>query len=418
MNRIKALAIALTLMTGLVPALAQDNLTVELKSGSELTGYISQQRPGQSFTFSSSKALVVLPKSDVQSIIDNPISISALSAEWVKWAEANDAFTGIGNERTLVLSNIVTRNGTINQVRVLERGAKIRYLDLQSRTHSLKWDTIQVIRGEKRPKLLLSGVNRRYKLASGMEYEGQYVEEVPGKTLSLMMDNGVVEVFNTMDVVKDMRIKVNPNQSLLEQSDLIDVVQTTGGATYRGVIFERNYFANEQAGKDFLLIEMENGNMQSLTMSEVTEYRKERNPNYKPLTDIVLEEGQAAINRVVGKITKVEEKAGHMIVKDDTVSISVPSQNPQAITAEFKMSNAEAQQLKIVPITKYEEKKTKAVVYGFTFEDIVKRAVIPGAVATSINGISKVEFTLPNGSNGRYGVYNPVANTILLFEIH
>ena len=46
-----------------------------------------------------------------------------------------------------------------------------------------------------------------------MEYEGQYVEEVPGETMSLLRDNGVIEVFNTEEVMKDNRFKINPNQA-------------------------------------------------------------------------------------------------------------------------------------------------------------------------------------------------------------
>lgn len=224
MKVIKALLFGFALIAGLANASAQDNLTVVLKDGTELTGYISRQRPGENFTFSTSKAVVLLPNKDVKSIVDNEVKFNSLSPEWQKWAEENDAFDGVRNNRSLLLSDIITNKGAINRVRVLEKGAKVRYLELTPNTYSLSWDTIEVVRAEKRPKLLLSGINRRYKLASGMEYEGQYVEEVPGETMSLLRDNGMIEVFNTEEVMKDNRFKINPNQSLLEQSDLIDIV--------------------------------------------------------------------------------------------------------------------------------------------------------------------------------------------------
>lgn len=288
MKATKALLFGFALIAGLATASAQDNLTIVLKGGTELTGYISRQRPGENFTFTTTKATVMLPSNDVKSIVDSEVKITSLSPEWKDWAEKSDAYDGMGNSRTLLLSDIITDKGSISRVRILEKGAKVRYLELSPNTYSLNWDTIEVVRADKRPKLMLSGVNRRYKLSSGMEYEGQYVEEVPGRTMSLLRDNGVVEVFNTEDVMKDHRFKINPNQSLLEQSDLIDIIQMKNGGTHRGVIFERNYSDSDGITNDYLLIQLENGSTMSVNLEDIVEYRKEKNSRYKPLTDIVL----------------------------------------------------------------------------------------------------------------------------------
>lgn len=413
----KALLFGFALVAGLTTASAQDNLTVVLKDGTELTGYISRQHPGENFTFTTSKATVLLPNKNVKSIVDNDVKISSLSPEWKQWAEDNDAFIGVGNSRTLLLSDIITTNGSINKVRILEKGAKVRYLELSPNTYSLNWDTISVVRADKRPKLLLSGINRRYKLASGMEYEGQYIEEVPGETMSLLRDNGVIEVFNTEEVMKDNRFKINPNQSLIEQSDLIDIVQMKNGGTHRGIIFERNYSDSDEITNDYLLIQLENGSTMSLNLADIVEYRKEKNANYKPLTDIVLEEGQGAINRNVGSMIPTKEVSGVVTVDTDSLNINIPQANPQTITAEFHMDNAKAQQLKLIRVRKYQDKKGKSVYYGFTFEDMVKNAILPKSVETSVNGISKIEYTIPAGATGLYGVYNPLTNKIIIFKI-
>lgn len=413
----KALLFGFALIAGLASASAQDNLTVVLKDGTELTGYISRQRPGENFTFTTSKATVLLPNKDVKSIVDNEVKISSLSPEWIQWAEDNDAFNGVGNSRTLLLSDIITKNGSINRVRILEKGAKVRYLELNPNTYSLNWDTIQVVKADKRPKLLLSGINRRYKLASGMEYEGQYIEEVPGETMSLLRDNGVIEVFNTEEVMKDNRFKINPNQTLLEQSDLIDIVQMKNGSSHRGVIFERNYSDSDEITNDYLLIQLENGSSMSLNLADIVEYRKEKNPNYKPLTDIILEEGQGAINRNVASLIPTKEISGIVTVDTDSLKINLSQSNPQTIAAEFHMDNAKAQQLKLIRIRKYQDKKAKSNYYGFTFEDMVKNAILPKSVETSVNGISKIEYTIPTGATGIYGVYDPLTNKIIIFKI-
>ena len=48
---------------------------------------------------------------------------------------------------------------------------------------------------------------------------------------------------------------------------------------------------------------------------------------------------------------------------------------------------------------------------------MVKNAVLPKSVETSVNGISKLEYTLSNGSTGTYGVYDPLTNKIIIFKI-
>ncbi len=416
MKAIKSLLLGFALIAS-SGASAQDNLTVMLKDGTELTGFISRQRPGENFTFSTSKAVVLVPSKEVKSIVDNTVKIGALSTAWQKWAEDNDAYQGTGDNRTLLLSDIITTSGTISGVRVLEKGAKVRYLELSPNSYSLSWDTIQVVKAEKRPKLLLSGINRRYKLVSGMEYEGQYIEEVPGKTMSLLRDNGVIEVFNTDDVLKDVRLKVNPNQTLLEQSDLIDIVLLKNGSSHRGVIFERNYSQGTEAFNNYLLIQLDNGTTMSIDLADMVEYRKEKNPNYHPQTDIELSKDEGAIDRNVCTMIPTEDVSGIVTVNMDSLKITLPASIPQSITAEFNMDNTSAQQLKLVRIRKYQGKKGRNIHYGFTYEDMVKNAILPKSVETSVNGISKLTYTLPNGGAGNYGIYDPMTSRVIIFRL-
>ena len=416
MKAIKSLLLGFALIAS-SGASAQDNLTVMLKDGTELTGFISRQRPGENFTFSTSKAVVLVPSKEVKSIVDNTVKIGALSTAWQKWAEDNDAYQGTGDNRSLLLSDIITTSGTISGVRILEKGAKVRYLELSPNSYSLSWDTIQVVKAEKRPKLLLSGINRRYKLVSGMEYEGQYMEEVPGKTMSLLRDNGVIEVFNTEEVLKDVRLKVNPNQPLLEQSDLIDIIQLKNGSSHRGIIFERNYSQGIEAFNNYLLIQLDNGTTMSIDLADVIEYRKEKNPSYRPQTDIELSKDEGAIDRNVCTMIPTEDVSGIVTVLMDSLKITLSANVPQSITAEFNMDNTSAQQLKLVRIRKYQGKKGRNIHYGFTYEDMVKNAILPKSVETSVNGISKLTYTLPNGGAGNYGIYAPLTSRVIIFRL-
>lgn len=417
MKTTKLLTLALAMIAGLTTAAAQDNITVVLKDGTELTGYISRQKPGEDFTFASSKAIVTLPSKDVKSIVDNDMKLKSLSPQWIEWAEENDVYRGVGDNKSLVLSDIITEKGTINRVRILEKGAKVRYLELTPNSYTLNWDTIQVVKAEKRPRLLLSGMNRKYRLSSGMEYEGQYIEEVPGETTSLLCDNGVVEVIKTDDIRKDCRIIMNPNQTLFEQSDLIDIVKLKDNTSYRGVIIERN-FSDNDVKKDFLVIKLSNGDTRTLNLDDIVEYCKEPNPDYRPETDIELSDNEAAVNRNTGELMPTKDVSGVICVDIDSVKIAVSPAIPLNICAEFNLDNAKAQQLKLVKIRKFLNKKKKETYFGFTYEDMVKKAVIPQSVKTSVNGISKVDFVLPSGAAGIFGVYDPLTNRIILFRVN
>ena len=89
-----------------------------LKNGSELEGYISVQRPGENFTFTTERAVIYLLNKDLkESIVDHEVNIKQLSPEWIKWAENNDAFEGLGDNRTLKLSDIRTAKGMAYKVR-------------------------------------------------------------------------------------------------------------------------------------------------------------------------------------------------------------------------------------------------------------------------------------------------------------
>lgn len=398
-------------------AYAQDNQKVILKDGSELVGYISRQRPGENITFTTKSAVILMNAEKVKSIIDNQVSEKELSKEWKKWAEENDAMVEKGGNKTLLLSDIITSNGTVNRVRIIERGAKLKYLELLPNNYSLSWDTIEMIKVEPRPKLQLSGINRKYKLRSGMEYEGQYVEEIPGKTLSLYQENGVTLVFRRDEVLKDNRIKVNPNQTIFEQSDLIDIVKLKDGRFHKGIIIERNYSDTDTISNDYLLIQAENGTVQSIKLAEVLEYCKEPNLAYKPLTDVLLEKGEFMVNRKKTNPQIVQEFKNIIRLNIDSVKVVIPLENTSTeLEVETKFyDDIQSSQLKLVKVKEYYDKKVKDKIYGFTYEDIVKDAISPKRIETSINDITKIVFDI--NEPGFYSIYNFSNNEVIIFKI-
>lgn len=388
-----------------------------LKNGSELEGYISMQRPGQNFNFTAERAIIYKSDKEVKSIVDHEINIKQLSPAWKEWAINNDAFEGLGDNRILVLSDIITDGQIINRVRVLEKGAKIKYLEMSNNTYSLNWDTIAVVKADKRSKTALTGINRIYKLENGEEYEGQYVEEVPGKTLSLFRDNGVVEVFETANVVKYSMRKINPNQGLFEQSELLDIIQLKGNkGLLKGIIIEQNF--SHKAADNYLLLQTETGITQSVKLADIEEYRKEINPKYKPLFDILLREGELVINREQTNIVKVKEEGNQIILQKDTCITIIEKQQPATnIVIETRLpDNSQKQILEIVKVKKFAaDKKNKDFYYGFTFEDIVKSNIQPHSVQTSVNKTTKFEYTI--AGEGLFAIYNSKDKTVIPLRI-
>ena len=426
----RILLLVVAVMTCTAQLNAQNNLKVILTDGTELEGYISSQHIGKDITVITKQATVNIPAEKVKNIIDNDVKYASLPKEWQHWADEHDAVFNKDNERTVTLSDITTNEGTIRKVRILEQGVKIKYLELTPNTYMLKWDTLSVIKRDIRPKQMLSGVNRRYKLKSGAEYEGQYVGEIPGETISLYQDNGIVQVVNLKDIVKDNRMRVNPNQTLVEQSDLLDVIRLKNDKTYKGIVFELNYFGYDDMDstsltkqdvatiqRDFLLIQLDENSTVSANLSDIVEYCKEPNPAYKPLTDIILKEGEFMVERYPAKLQLAKEKDHSIVISADSVAVNVlldGKKVPVSIESNFRKPT-DVYQFKLIKANQFYDKKSKSHYYGFSYENLAKDAVLPLNIVTSVNGTTRIDFDIT--SAGLFVFYNPLTQQAITFTV-
>ncbi len=232
--------ILLTLCFGIISVNAQIAQKITLRSGSILDGYISMQHPGKNFMFAAEKAIISRSAVEIQSIVDHEVNVKELPKDWIEWAEKNDAFVEKNGNRSFTLNDLITSKGIISRVHILERGDKVKYVDLSSNNYSLTWDTIQSVKVSKRPKILLSGINRLYTLSSGMKYEGQYVEEIPGKTVGILDNIGVLQVLDASKIEKFKMFGINSSQSIFQQSEFLDSVVLTNSSCLKGIIIEQN----------------------------------------------------------------------------------------------------------------------------------------------------------------------------------
>lgn len=385
-----------------------------LKNGSVLSGYIQKQDGKSNLTFTTDEAVICLKSSEATISNEKNYNVRELTKEWVEWAEKNEEFEGIGDNRTLFLADVTTKDKSVTRVKILERGEVVKYLEMTPNIYTVAWNQVNFIKGEKRSKTALSGINRIYQLKSGMEYEGQYAEE-NDSMLTLYLAKGVRQSFKIDDVIKYTFRPINPNQTIFEQSELLDVVKTKNGNETKGIVIEQNYTSKKDV-ENYFLVQQESGAIQSIKLTEIAETRKEKNPAYDPKFDIILKEGDVVINRKEVMTVKAKD------TKDDIVLDSLPqkvvvakdSHNNTKVCIEY--FNSTGTNIEIYQLVKVKTKTVKKdTFHGFTFRDLVNNPYRPISIETSVNHTTKVEYLV--GGHGTFAFYDPVSKTAIPFTI-
>ena len=389
-----------------------------LKNGSVLSGYIQRQDNNGNMFIRSDNAIICLKSKDATISNEKNYNIKDLNKAWVDWAEKNDEFEGVGDNRTLLLADITTKAKSVTKVRVLERGEVVKYLEMTPNTYQISWKDVINIKGEKRSKTALSGINRIYQLKSGMEFEGQYAEE-NDSVITLYLNNGVRQSFKIDDMVKCTFRPINPNQDIFAQSELLDIVKTKNGAETKGVIIERNYTSDKDS-ENYYLVQQQSGAIQSIKISDVLETRKEENPQYDPKFDILLKEGEVVINRQEVVLAKIKEE-GDKIVFDslnNKVVIAKDPNNNTKVTVEYRNANgSNLETYQVVRVTKATEKRRRETVsyYYFSYRDLVNATIRPVSLETSVNHTTKAEYIV--GGEGVFALYDAQSRKAYPFTI-
>ena len=399
---------------------AQIVQTLTLKNGSELYGYTKSQKPGSNSVFASKKAVIVMDAKSVKEIIPHKVAYKILSEEWKKWAEENEVLYGLGDSREMTLSTIVDNAGhRISDVYILEKGQSVKYVEFSKHEYPVEWADIQYIEYNKRPNTLLSGINRSLTVKTNgvtRTVSGQCLKEIPGQTTYLLEEDGVAELFDMKDIIKDNSIKNNPNQSLFAQSPLLDEIVMKNGAVYKGIVTERNYEDN----LNYFLITSKNGDVEyttSLKMEDVAEYRKQPNPDYKPVYDILLKAGDMVVNRQEITLIEIPEVNDAFEILVDTTKTTLKMDgNSLALDVETNFKNdKEAQDWLLIRTRKVEKTKKKAEHHVFNYADMVKNSITPIEVLTSMNHTTKFAYNIKE--KGLYVFFNKSTKKAVLIEL-
>ena len=378
---------------------------IYLKDGSVLSGYIQKQDGNGNLTFHSDNAEICLKSKDATISNEKNYSIKDLGKAWVDWAEKNEEFEGIGDNRTLFLADVTSKTKSVARVKILERGEVVKYLEMTPNTYLIPWKEVVSIKGEPRSKTALSGINRIYQLKSGMEFEGQYAEE-NDSMLTLYLGNRVRQSFKINDVVKYTFRPINPNQDIFAQSELLDVVMSKNGAETKGIIIEQNYTSAKDS-ENYFLVQQPSGAIQSIKVSDILETRKEENPKFDPKFDVLLKEGEVLINRQEVVMTGITEKGENSVLDSlsEKVVIKKDPQNNTRVTVEYRNANgANIEAYQVVKVNKIENKKEKKTMYGVSYRDLVNSTIRPVSIETSVNHTTKAEYIV--GGQGTFALYD------------
>lgn len=378
---------------------------IYMKDGSVLSGYIQKQDDNGNLTFHSDIAEICLKSKDVTISNEKNYSVNELDKAWVDWAEENEAFEGAGNNRTLYMADVTSKSKTVSRVKIIERGELVRYLQMTPDVYLIAWKDVMAIKGEKRSKTALSGINRIFQLKSGMEFEGEYAEETDS-LLTLYLNNGIRQSFKINDVIKYTFRPINPNQDIFAQSELLNIVKTKNGNETKGIIIEQNYTSNNDT-ENYFLVQQQSGAIQSIKLSDIVETRKEENPKFDPKFDVLLKEGDVLINRQEVFITGITEKGENNVLDSlsEQIVIKKDPQNNTRVTVEYRTANgANVEAYQVVKVNKIENKKEKNTFYGVSYRDLVNSTIRPVSIETSVNHTTKAEYIV--GGQGMFALYD------------
>ena len=297
----------------------------------------------------------------------------------------------------------------------MEKGAITKFLEITPNKHICKWSDVEKVSADKRSKTELSGVNRTYQLKNGSAYSGEYAEETDS-TLSLYLNDGSVMTFKTNDVIKYTFTPINPNQSLFEQTSLVDVVESN--STIEGIIVEQSYTSYNDS-VNYIVVQQDNGTRQEIKIADIKSTSKKLNPSYKPLTDILLSPNEFVVNRKSVEFFDVTEHGDYLLLEKfvaDSLKKDMEFTSSTQIIVECNMENDvhKVQQIKLVKMKPIQLKK-KTTLYGFSYKDLVSSVYSPSNVETSVNKTTKIVYQIKE--SGYYALYDSNGKKAITIKI-
>ncbi len=432
MKPYKAICLIASLFSGI--SLFSQNQTITLKDGTVYEGYISKQdyTTGQG-DISYSRMTKTIPSEDVQGMRTEKREFGSLPKEWQDWAMENNKVETNGDNRFVSLTNMTVKGQANRDYYILVTGAKyLTAFTISDGIMPCKMSEIASIRKPERANTLLIDIDDIVQ-TDNATYTGIILEQIPGVSFTIWnkSDHSVHRV-DYADVRSVGKSRFNQDYSIWDQTPYLERVSLKNGTTGTGLVIENSF------GDDMnILFAEKNGtgmDTRQYKYGDVVYIQRFRNPDYTPLFDVVLREGESRINRdsALLRIETIQLKSkdsGKFIVIDPEKMEHVAKVKRENVFIETNIPEvsdiyiAKALLLKDIPVSllhskdkkdeQPSEKKSKIIkkkdkaektidLYGYTYATLFESEIEAESV-TSINGTTKISFTLPEP--GVYFVY-------------
>lgn len=432
MKPYNAICLIVSLLSG--NSLFSQNQTITLKDGTVFEGYVSEQdyTTGQG-VISYSRMTKTFPLEDAQGIRTEKREFGNLSKEWQDWAIENNKVETIEKDRFVSLTNMSVKGHASRDYYILINGAKyLTAFTISEGTEPCKMSEIASIRKPERDNTLLTDVDDIVQ-TDNATYTGIILEQIPGVSFTVWnkSDHSVHRV-DYADVRSVGKGRFNLDYSIWNQTPYLDCVRLKNGTTGNGLVIENGF--GQDAG---ILFAAKNGNgmdTHQYKYKDVISIERFRNPEYTPIYDIVMSEGEARINRdstmlKVETIQLLSKDSSKFFVIDPGKMELVAKVNGKDVFIETNTPGisdiyvAKAMLLKNMPVSLLPSKDKKDVqpsekkllyhkknkepektidLYGYTYATLFESEIDAESI-TSINGTTKISFTLPEP--GIYFVY-------------
>lgn len=327
----------------------------------------------------------------------------------------------------------MTVKGQSRDYYILVNGAKyLTAFTISEGTEPCKMSDIASIRKPERDNTLLTDIDDIVQ-TDNATYTGIILEQIPGVSFTVWnKSDHTVHRVDYADVRSVGKSRFNKDYSIWDQTPYLDRINLKNMTTENGLVIE-NGFGHDA---DVLFAE-KNGNgmdTRQYKYEDIVSIERSRNPEYTPIYDIVMNEGESRINRD-STLLKVEtiqlmskdsskffvidpEKMG-LVAKVNTKDVFIETNTPGISDIYI----AKALLLKNMPVSmlpskdkqdvqpsekkpKLNKKKDKAEktidLFGYTYTSLFESEIDAESI-TSINGTTKISFTLPEP--GLYFIY-------------
>lgn len=195
----------------------------------------------------------------------------------------------------------------------------------------LKWSDINYIGNEVPPVTLLSGIIDVVTLKNDEVVRGFMVEVRPGR--DIRMDDGKSYLYSNIKTIG--KETINENQSFAQQSRYIDRLILKNNDEYTGFI------VCQEIGKSVTLL-FKDGKTKVVNLKEIGTFAKEKNSEYSPIWDVVLEKGKfvKGDKTTEVKFQKIEPINNIYFVDVNGDMINTSAGQPVVIYANLNDNNA------------------------------------------------------------------------------